>query len=94
MLKHLLKKEYPNPKKTEYEKAVSFIEGKCSQYYFLDYMRATSGNVEDAIEVYLLDDRLRTLLTQYLIRFKIQLETVFFREFDREACLTLGDERL
>ena len=78
MLKHLLKKEYPNLKKAEYEKAVSFIEGKFIQYYFLDYMRATGGNVDDAIEFYLLDDRLRTLLTQYLIRFRIQLETDFF----------------
>lgn len=77
MLKHLLKKEYPTIKRSDYQKAVDFIAGKCSQYYFLDYMRTTNGNVDDAIELYLLDDRLRSLLTQYLIRFEIQLKTDF-----------------
>ena len=77
MLKHLLKKEYPSLRKADYEKAVAFIDGKCSQYYFLDYMRTTGGNVDDAIEFYLLDDRLRSLLAQYLIRFEIQLKTDF-----------------
>lgn len=77
MVKHLLKYEYPNVKKADYEKAISFIDGKCSQYYFLDYMRSTGGNVDDAIEFYLLDDKLRCLLTQYLIRFEIQIKTDF-----------------
>ena len=77
MLKHLLKKEYPNLRKADYEKAVAFIDGKCSQYYFLDYMRTTGGDVDDAIEFYLLDDGLRSLLAQYLIRFEIQLKTDF-----------------
>ena len=77
MLKHLLKKEYPSLRKADYEKAVAFIDGKCSQYYFLDYMRTTGGNVDDAVEFYLLDDRLRSLLAQYLIRFEIQLKTDF-----------------
>lgn len=64
-------------KPSDYRKAVTFIEGKCSQYYFLDYLRTTNGNVDDAIEFYLLDDRLRSLLAQYLIRFEIQLKTDF-----------------
>lgn len=77
MIKHLLKHEYPNLKGAEYRKALSFIDGKCNQYYFLDYMRCTNGNVDDAIEFYLLDDKLRSLFTQYLIRFEIQIKTDF-----------------
>lgn len=77
MIKHLLKHEYPKISKTDYQKAIDFIKGKCSQYYFLDYMRCTSGNVDDAIEFYLLDDKLRSLFTQYLIRFEIQIKTDF-----------------
>lgn len=77
MIKHLLKIEYPSLKSSSYRKAVDFISGKCSQYYFLDYMRITKGDVDDAIEFYMLDDRLRCLLTQYLIRFEIQLKTDF-----------------
>ena len=76
-MKHLLKHEYPNIKKADYIKAINFIEGKCSQYYFLDYMRCTNGNVDDAIEFYLLDDELRSLFTKYLIRFEIQIKTDF-----------------
>ena len=49
MLKHLLKKEYPSLRKADYEKAVAFIDGKCSPYYFLDFMRTTGGNVDDVI---------------------------------------------
>ena len=77
MIKHLLKHEYPNLKGSNYRKALEFIDGKCSQYYFLDYMRCTNGDVDDAIEFYLLDDKLRTLFTQYLIRFEIQIKTDF-----------------
>lgn len=64
-------------KPADYRMAVNFIEGKCSQYYFLDYLRTTNGDVEDAIKFYVLDDRLRSLLSQYLIRFEIQLKTDF-----------------
>ena len=77
MIKHLLKHEYPNMTFSDYEKAIIFIEGKCSQYYFLDYLRCSNGNVDDAIEFYILDDRLRTLFVQYLIRFEIQVKADF-----------------
>ena len=79
MLKHLIKNEYRTLKASEVKKATDFIQGKCSEYYFLDYLRCTNGNVDDAIEFYLLDDRLRSLFTQYLIRFEIQLKTDFVK---------------
>lgn len=80
MIKHLLKHEYSKLKASDYKKALDFIDGKCSQYYFLDYMRCANGDVDDAIEFYLLDDKLRSLLTQYLIRFEIQIKTDFVQK--------------
>lgn len=77
MLKHLIKNEYKTLKPSEVKKATDFIKGKCSEYYFLDYLRCTNGNIDDAIEFYLLDDKLRSLFVQYLIRFEIQIKTDF-----------------
>ena len=79
MLKHIIKNEYKNLKSSEINKAIVFINGKCSEYYFLDYLRCTNGNIDDAIEFYLLDDKLRSLLMQYLVRLEIQLKTDFVR---------------
>lgn len=55
MLKHLIKNEYKTLKPSKVKKATDFIKGKCNEYYFLDYLRCTNGNVNDAIEFYLLD---------------------------------------
>lgn len=94
MIKHLLKHEYPKISKTNYQKAIDFIKGKCSQYYFLDYMRCTSGNVDDAIEFYLLDDKLRSLFTQYLIRFEIQIKTDFVDSVQASThCLSFWNKK-
>lgn len=79
MLKYLIKNEYKTLKPSDVKKATDFIAGKCSEYYFLDYLRCTNGNVDDAIEFYLLDDKLRSLFTQYLIRFEIQIKTDFVK---------------
>ena len=76
-MKHLLKHEYPNLKHSQYNKALSFIAGKCSEYYFLDYMRCSNGNVDDAIKFYKIDDHLRILIFKHIIRFEIQLKSDF-----------------
>lgn len=85
MIKHLIKHEYPELKTKEINKAKAFIDGKCSEYYFIDYLRTTNGNIDDAIEFYLLDDKLRTIFTQYLIRFEIQLKTDFVDSLQQET---------
>ena len=79
MTEHLIKTEYETLNDSDIETALKFIDGKCSEYYFIDYLRCTNGNVVDAIDFYLLDDKLRSLLTQYLIRFEIQLKTDFVK---------------
>ncbi len=76
-MKHLLKHEYPELKKSEYKKACDFINGKFSQYYFLDYMRCSNGNVDDAIKFYYLDEEMRNLVFKNILRFEIQLKTDF-----------------
>lgn len=76
-MKHLLKKEYPSLTNKDYKKALAFICGKCSQYYFLDYMRCSNGNVDDAIKFYLLDFELRPILFRYIIELEIQMKSDF-----------------
>lgn len=75
-MKHLLKNECPNLKNTEYRKALLFIDGRCSQYYFLDYLKCCN-NVADAIKLYDIDDKFRCILFQHLIRFEIQIKSEF-----------------
>ena len=76
-MKNILKHEYPNLKNADYKKALSFIDGKYSQYYFLDYMRCSNGNVDDAIQFSVLDEKLRSLFLQNIICFETQLKSDF-----------------
>ena len=78
-MKHLLKHEYPNLKGSDYLTALSFIDGRCSQYYFLNFMRCSNGNVDDAIRFYIFDDEFRSLLFKYLIRFEVQSKADFIQ---------------
>ena len=84
-MKHILKHEYPNLKSADYKKALSFIDGKYSQYYFLDYMRCSNGNVDDAIQFSILDEKLRSLLFQNIICFEIQVKTDFAISVSKET---------
>ena len=84
-MKHLLKHEYPNLKTSDYKKALAFIDGKCSQYYFLDYMRCSNGNVDDAIQFFAFDDKLRTLIFNFLIRFEVQLKADFVNIVEKKT---------
>lgn len=59
MKETLIKEEYPFLEESDIKKITSFISGKCSQYYFIDYLRCSNANVDDVIEFYLLDDKLR-----------------------------------
>lgn len=60
---------------TEQEMLVNnFVNKHCSHYYFLNFIKMTSGNVEDAIELYYFDEELRIALIKYILRFEIQLK--------------------
>jgi len=74
---NLIKKDYPEMSNNDLKIIDAFIWNKCSEYYFIDYLRSTKGNVIDAIEFYKFDDDLRSVLTQFIIRFEIQIKTDF-----------------
>lgn len=77
MAESLLKTEYPSITTSEMNKIIKNIHGKCSEYYFLDFLRCADGNVKDAIKFFYLDEKLRSLLIKYLVRFEIQLKNDF-----------------
>lgn len=66
----------------EYAKCMNFINTKCSEYYFSSYLKLTNGNVDDAIEYFKLDEKLRALLLRYILRFENQLKTDFAFEVE------------
>lgn len=53
------------------------ISNKCSEYYFLDFLKTTNGNIDDAYLLFLFDERLRCLLMKYVLRFEIQIKNDF-----------------
>ena len=55
----------------------SFIEANCSAYYIVDFLRITSGNVDDAISLYFLDEDLRAVVLKYILRLEIQMKKDF-----------------
>ena len=45
--------------------------------YFLDFLKTTNGNIDDAYLLFLFDERLRCLLMKYVLRFEIQIKNDF-----------------
>ncbi len=83
MPKSLIRKEYPSVTAAELRKINSYISNKCSEYYFLGFLRCSNGNVNDALGFFFLDERLRALLTQYLMRFEIQIKSDFAKMVEK-----------
>lgn len=52
----------------------NFIDGKYSKYFFKNFLDITDGNVEDAITLYKFDQRLRTVLLKYILKFELILK--------------------
>lgn len=77
MSKSLIRKEYPLITTSELRKIKKYIANKCSEYYFLGFLRCSNGNVNDALGFFFLDEKLRALLAQYLMRFEIQVKSDF-----------------
>ena len=85
MAKSLIEKEYPFVTKDELNKINKVITTICSEYFFLDFLRTTSGNVDDAIGFFYLDEKLRAILVQYLMRFEIQVKSDFAKMVEHET---------
>ena len=85
MAKSLIRKEYPTVTAAELRKINGYISNKCSEYYFLGFLRCSNGNVNDALGFFFLDENLRALLAQYLMRFEIQVKSDFAKMIERST---------
>lgn len=77
MSSQILKTAFPNIPEEKLAALKSKIDDKCSEYYFLDFLKATKGNVTDAYHLFIFDERLRCLLLKYVLRFEIQIKNSF-----------------
>lgn len=73
---------FPGLSSNDYTKVMAFIDKKCSEYYFTAYLKLTNGNVDDAIDFFKLDEKLRALLLRYILRFENQIKTDFATEIE------------
>ncbi len=77
MAYELIKKSFPDLSDESLDALNKKISKKCSEYYFLDFLKTTEGNIEDAYLLFLFDERLRCLLMKYVLRFEIQIKNDF-----------------
>ena len=75
--KNIFKDNFPNLTDEEIKRLHIDIADKCSDYYFLDFLKTTNGNIDDAFQLFVFDEKLRTLLFKYVIRFEIQIKNDF-----------------
>lgn len=85
MAKSLIRQQYPSITGAQIRKINKCISKKCSEYYFLGFLRCSNGNVDDAINFFYLDEKLRSLLAQYLMRLEIQLKSDFARMVEKST---------
>ena len=76
---------FPSLSTTDYNKVMSFIDKKCSEYFFSAYLKLTNENVDDAIEFFKFDEKLRALLLRYILRFENQIKTDFALEIEKNS---------
>ena len=54
-----------------------FVNKNCSYYYFLNFIKMTSGDAKDAIALFHFDEELRLVLLKYILRLEIQMKKDF-----------------
>ena len=77
MIYKLIKQTFPSITKEELLRLNDNISDKCSEYYFLEFLKATNGNINDAYRLFIFDEKLRCLLLKYVLRFEIQIKNSF-----------------
>ena len=80
MTNNFIKKEFPNISTKKFLSLKNKIKDKCSEYYFMDFLRSTNGNCDDAYRLFVFDERLRCLLLKYVLRFEIQIKNSFVED--------------
>lgn len=79
---NVISNRFPNLSQDDYTKCMNFISTKCSEYYFCSYLSLTNGDVDDAISFFKFDEKLRSLLLRYILRFENQIKTDFACEIE------------
>lgn len=78
---NVLKRLFPSLEEKDIIKIHSKIGDKCNDFYFVEFLKATRGNIDDAYRLFKFDEELRSLLLKYILRFEIQIKSDFM------ACL-------
>lgn len=56
------------------DKVNNFVKNNCSYYFFLNFIKITNGNVDDAIMLYHFDEELRNIILKYILRLEVQMK--------------------
>ncbi len=75
----LIPAKFPALSESDLTNIERFITKKCSEFYFLEFLDITKGNIDDAKMLFKLDERLRGILIRYLLRFEIQIKNDFVK---------------
>ena len=81
----VLKKLFPLLEEKDIQRIHSKIGDKCNDFYFAEFLKATSCNVDDAYRLLKFDEELRSFLFKYVLRFEIQIKSDFMSSLIKET---------
>lgn len=77
MSSSIFEKLFPNFETKDIQRIHSKIGDKCNDFYFVEFLKATNGHIEDAYRLLKFDEELRSFLLKYILRFEIQIKSDF-----------------
>ena len=77
MAVNVLKKIFPLLDEKDIVRIHSKIGDKCNDFYFVEFLKATSCNIDDTYKLLKFDEELRSFLLKYILRFEIQVKSDF-----------------
>ena len=89
MTSSILEDLFPSLSFKDIEKIHSKIGDKCNDFYFVEFLKATSGDIDDAYKLLKFDEELRSFILKYLLRFEIQIKSDFMSCLIKET----GDDQ-
>lgn len=79
----IIKKTFPELEEKQIKRIQEKIGDKCNAYYFLEFLKTTDCNIDDAYRLYKFDEELRSTLLKYVLRFEIQIKSEFFSSLNK-----------
>lgn len=73
----IIQKSFPDLTEKDLKIIQSKIGDKSNEFYFVEFLKATSGNITDAYQFLKFDEELRCYLFKYIIRLEIQIKSDF-----------------